>query len=403
MSSLSTTPHRFDQQPGYTPRTVLIATSIFLSGGFAGLFLSTVLFFSQVHNDLAAVHQDLTAQQTTIDKLTGKQGTASQTNSLLAELNRQERNIKDARSAVLSLHALDREVKRKTADIDYARQELEHVARLIEEVEAASDRLEQSHAIVEEFAILQSELAAQDSQLFYSLDAIDRVRDMNQRIYALSAEEDALHSSLTSFDMLAQRVQNVGERAEAFAYTMDDLDRLIERHEDLGAQLPGLEWDVDSMSNIVRQVSEQRGRIESANEVALEMTEVCDFINANDVAITNAMDTLEEMNGLESKVDEVSREIDTLVDAFHMVQGMNEAIQGVLMSSDRLRLGLAEMMLLEPAIERVVNDWTRIQSEIYSPNSGLSSQDFAKQIISNNAKSIAADEMEEVNTDSTRR
>lgn len=390
MSSLPTTTQRYGQQSNWNPKSILLTSTIFLSGGFAGLFFSTVLFFGQVHNDLASMNNDLSEAKATIAELTDTKDTARRTNSLLDELNRQELKLVQAKETVRSLRELEKEAQLNTAHIAQARQQLEEVGLLFYELQLAGDQIQTSLKQIDKIDQLQSELASQDISTYYSMEAVNRLRALNQQLLAVSAEEDALHGALSEIDQLGQRIQEVSSKADDASLAVDDLDRLIDRHRDLGAELPGLEWDVDTMFSIIRRVAEQKTRISQARETAREMSSLCDFVNGNSVAIDSAKNSLAGLENLDRQVDDVAQEVDEMVEAFRLVQGMNEAIHGVLISSDRLRHGLAEMMLLEPAIERVVNDWTHIQSRI-NPEGLMSQEAIAKKIIESQNATRAAE------------
>ncbi|EAQ78371.1 hypothetical protein [Blastopirellula marina] len=323
------------------------------------------MFFAQqdFHRELASVKSELAASRQDIQLLTGYADDAQKTNSLLGQLRRQRTSL---------------------AENQLLAGELEHT---LAKVEMAASRIEDANAVLARMEQLQLQIVNQQCLAGELAAALDQQKGMQHQLIDLATAHDSAKRSLDSLAKNQAKMQQIAGSLEENELTVDRVAAVLDKQVQLGDDIASAQTALDLAAEAAAQSAELQGalvdnRRNSGRALSAldEMVWVCEYLNSQSGRMATTQANLQQIDAIYQDVATLRDSIGGLVNNVETIQGLNRSLSAVVATSVGIRGGLAEIMLLEPAVRQLANSHREIERMISETN-GLDVQTRANQLI----------------------
>jgi hypothetical protein len=93
-----------------------------------------------------------------------------------------------------------------------------------------------------------------------------------------------------------------------------------------------------------------------------EMVWICEYLGSQEKSLAKAENSLDKIDILNQQAVRLDDSIQDLVENVDLIRGLNATMISVVGSSVKLRTGLAEIMLMEPAVQKLAGNLRSITS-----------------------------------------
>ncbi len=342
----------------------------------------------QVRQEVHAVHQPL-------DQLTGFKNTAHRANSLLARLEAQNGMLYKASQTLQQSNQLHDQVAQLSTKLGTAEVAADKLAQLEGQLqrqnaslERASQQLARSESRVGALEKLVRQLEnglPRAAQAQSALVALERVRDdvINQqcllpeldaavqshRVLEQSIRELASHTSATdrAIDLLAanqSKIQALAIGTEESGLVLHGLEELLAQQQQLQPQVAKLEETLENASALSYQALHVNSRLQGVQRQTAaasanldELAWLVEYLGSQDQKIAKAQSSLKQLDLIQQQVVQLDACVPELVENVNLVKGLNKTLVAVLGSSHDLRTQLAEIVLMQPAVEQLATQF----------------------------------------------
>ncbi|PQO47056.1 hypothetical protein [Blastopirellula marina] len=387
-------------------------------GGFSlilglalGIALSQYWLQQDLKQQLAAVERDIKATHHPLNQLTGFKDATIRANTLLGRLENQSSMLYKAGQTVQQSERLNDQIARMSTKLDSVEvaarklakmesnlthanaklavaegriRQLEELASRLNEDGADAYKAQEALAAIE---LTQQQLINQQCLMPELIATVDSQWRMQSAICDLAKQSDATGRAIELLADNQDRVQHLAVESEASQLVLGNVKHLLEDQQSMDLQVKKLADTLDAatalsyeairlntvLNNVHRQTS-------SATQNMDELAWLVDYINSQDDKIATAQKTLRQIDDITVQVARLDDCVPGLVENVDLVKGLNKTMGAVLGSSMSLRTQLAEIVLMQPAVEQLASRFEQLTSP--QPQTELASaKDRAKSMI----------------------
>ena len=305
------------------------ARSLMLGGG-AVLLTAWFGLLRPSQQHLAGLERQIVQLTRTVNDLNDTGDGAKGTNSLLARMQIQGRQLGEAEAAFARFEKLAGRIATQTAAIEQATATLERIDALHAGIAARGPAVGEATTVLDDMADLSSQVEA----------SRDKARAARESLAVLDALQEDLKMGIARVDAAKPVLADVQSLVGRMADTAADIDRAIEIHDrstrlgqmilDRETSLPGAERTFERMANLTAALSGQEAVTGPAEQRLGRL-----------VALKNSVVTGSDA------VDDAAAALTRLHDLSDGLRTANSTIGG-------LQHMIVDVMLLEPAVNRAV-------------------------------------------------
>ncbi|GAA4440570.1 hypothetical protein [Bremerella cremea] len=360
---------------------------------------------------LAAVQRDVKATHHPLDQLTGFRDATQRTNSLLAQLESQSGMLYKSGQTIQRSSNLHTEIGVLATKLGSAEQTAEKLATLQSNLDYANMKLAAAQQRVDELETLAARLEKSGPQVYKAQESLASIELVQQQLInqqclmpELTATVDShwkLQSSLCdlasqtdetrrALDMIAKhqdRVQQLAVNTEESNVVLGNVQALLEDQKSMDLQVQKLADTLDSATQLSYDAISLNSRILDVHEQTTtasknldEMAWLVDYLNSQEDKIATAQTNLQKIDQIEEQVARLDQCVPALVENVDLVKGLNETLVAVLGSSADLRSQLAEIVLMQPAVQQLASQFRSLTSPQES-GTLVSAKDRARAMI----------------------
>ena len=340
----------------------------------AGLLMMYVMAVRPAGERLQAMETELAALQRKIDKLVGSAGAAADSNNLLAELNKQHKQLDEAQEALRRFRLLQDDLLAQTAAAQAAADEISCLQlNLIAEGQASQE----AHEALDRLANLKETLIVQAETV---PQAAQSLSEMVSLTYGLIDEESAVRDALGALGTvrsLSRDVQNASVDAGQARSTLDELIGLKNTAAAAG-NVDDAARAIDNLLDLKRTVVDETDDLEIARTATEELLslkdelvirgnntytargnarrliEVCDTLSASSREMTTAEKNLESLLRMQSRLANQTDDLVSAIETMELLSDFRDDIEQQVRSLQGIRKSLVEIVMLQTAVGRAV-------------------------------------------------
>ncbi|MCC9609631.1 hypothetical protein LOC68_04245 [Blastopirellula sp. JC732] len=346
-----------DERSGFvTFALVLLGIAAGAAGG---------MFFAQrdFHRELASLKSELAESRHDIQVLTGYADDAAKTNSLLGQLRRQRTSL---------------------AENQLLAGELEHT---LAKVEAAASRIDDANAVLARMEELQQQIVNQQCLASELAAALDQQKMVQYQLIDLASAHDSAKRSLDALAHNQAKMQHIAGSLEENELTVDRVASVLDKQLQLSDDIASAQSALDLAAEVAADSAELHGVLadnrrnsEQALSSLDEMVWICEYLNAQSPRLAITQANLRQIDEIQKEAATLSDSIGGLVENVETIRGLNRSLSSIVTTTVGMRSGLAEIMLLEPAVRQLVTNHRELE-QLVNQTQQLDVQTRAKQLI----------------------
>lgn len=401
-----------DTDYGWASRNPGIVGGFCLVLGLAvGVAVNQFFLQQDLVKQLAKVEKEVKATHHPLNQLTGFKDATQRTNSLLARLEDQSSMLYKSGQTIQRSDRLHDEIARLSAklntvdataakltglqsDLDKANLKLSAAQKRVDELESLAARLARSGADIYKakdslasMELVQQQLINQQCLMPELTATVDSHWKLQNAICDLAAQSDATDRAIDSLAQNQNRVQQLAIDTEQSNLVLSNVQSILDDQKSMDLQVKKLADTLDSATELsygaIRlntRIMEVQKQTASANKNMDELAWLVDFLNSQEDKIALAQDNLHKIDEIEDQVVRLDDCVPALVENVDLVTGLNKTMVAVLGSSSDLRSQLAEIVLMQPAVEQLATKFRKITAP-EEDSKLVNARDRAKQMI----------------------
>lgn len=401
-----------DTDYGWAVRNPGIIGGFCLVLGIAvGIATSQIWLQQDLVKQLAQVEREVKATHHPLNQLTGFNDATQRTNSLLARLEDQSSKLYKAGQTIQRSDRLHDEIARLSAklntadataaklssmqaDLDKATLKLTAAQKRVDELESLAARIGRSEANIfqardalSEMELVQQQLINQQCLMPELTATVDSHWKLQNAICDLAAQSDATDRAIDSLAHNQNRVQQLAIDTEQSNLVLAQVQSILNDQSSMDLQVQKLADTLDATSELSYAAIRLNTRIKdvqkqttSASKNMDELAWLVNFLNSQDEKIAKAQENLHKIDQIEDQVVRLDDCVPTLVENVDLVTGLNKTMVAVLGSSDDLRSQLAEIVLMQPAVEQLATQFRQMTTPS-EEGTLVNARDRAKEMI----------------------
>lgn len=360
-----------------------------------GIGLTQFYLQHDVSRQLAEIRQEIQATHKPLGQLTGFKDTAHRANSLLGRLEAQSgllveagqtvaksdalvdeiarlsAKLTSAQAAADEMQRLEANLQRQTAALERATAKLASTEGRVRQLEALALRLQQGAPRIEEanhslvaLERLREEIINQQCLLPELNATVDSHKKLGDSIRELAGQSDVTSRAIATLAANQAQVQALAIGTEETNLVLSDMQHLVEQHGVLQPQVNLLADTLDEASALSYQslhlntrLRDLQQKTSAASKSLDEMAWVCDYLSSQDEKIAASQKNLKQIDTLQKQVAELGEVVPAMVENIDLVKGLNRTMVAILGSSASLRAQLAEIVLMQPAVEQLATQF----------------------------------------------
>ncbi|WP_146115483.1 MULTISPECIES: hypothetical protein [Pirellulaceae] len=360
---------------------------------------------------LAQVEKEVKATHHPLNQLTGFNDATQRTNSLLARLEDQSSKLYKAGQTIQRSDRLHDEIARLSAklntvdataaklsnmqsDLDKATLKLTAAQKRVDELESLAARLGRSGVDIykakdalSSMELVQQQLINQQCLMPELTATVDNHWKLQNAICDLAAQSDATDRAIDSLAHNQNRVQQLAIDTEQSNLVLAQVQSILDNQKSMDLQVQKLADTLDAATELSYEAIRLNTRIKdvrkettSATKNMDELAWLVNFLNSQEEKISKAQENLHKIDQIEDQVVRLDDCVPALVENVDLVTGLNKTMVAVLGSSSDLRSQLAEIVLMQPAVEQLATQFRQITA----PSEGsklVDARDRAKEMI----------------------
>lgn len=360
---------------------------------------------------LAKVEKEVKATHHPLNQLTGFNDATQRTNSLLARLEDQSSMLYKAGQTIQRSDRLHDEIARLSgklntvdataaklssmqADLDKATLKLTAAQKRVDELESLAARLGRNGADIfkakdalSSLELVQQQLINQQCLMPELTATVEKHWKLQNAICDLASQSDATDRAIDSLAHNQNRVQQLAIETEQSNLVLAQVQSILNDQSSMDLQVQKLADTLDAASELSYEsirlntrIKDVRKQTNSANKNMDELAWLVDFLNSQEEKIAKAQESLHKIDQIEDQVVRLDDCVPALVENVDLVTGLNKTMVAVLGSSSDLRSQLAEIVLMQPAVEQLATQFRQMTA----PSEGsklVDAKDRAKEMI----------------------
>ncbi len=364
-----------------------------------------------VVKQLSEVRKEVKATHHPLNQLTGFQDVTNRTNSLLSRLEEQSSKLYKAGQTVQRSDNLHDEIARLSAKLVSAEGTAKKLSTLQSDLDKANLKLVAAQQKVDELESLAARLGRNGADIYQAQDALASLELVQQQlinqqclmpeltatvdshwqlqnaICDLAAQSDATGRAIDSLAINQDRVQQLAVDTEQSNLVLANVQSILHDQKSMDLQVKKLADTLDAATQLSYEairlntrIKDVRNQTTSATKNMDEMAWLVDFLNSQEDKIAKAQENLHKIDEIENQVVRLDDCVPALVENVDLVTGLNKTMVAVLGSSADLRSELAEIVLMQPAVEQLATQFRQMTTP---QDSGklVNAKDRAKQMI----------------------
>ncbi|MBI1248104.1 hypothetical protein GC197_09710 [bacterium] len=361
---------------------------------------------------LAAVQRDVKATHHPLDQLTAFSDSTQRANSLLGRLEEQSSMLYKASQTVQRSDRLHDEIARLSAKLVAAQESATKLQSLESELEATNLKLVSAQQRVDELEMLAARLSRSDVQIDMARESLTEIESIQQQlinqqclmpellatvdfhwklensICKMAAQSDATSRAIDSLAKNQDRVQELAIGTEEANVVLGNVEALLENQQSIDLQVQKLADTLDSATELSYKAIRLNTRIKdisthttAASKNMDEMAWLVDYLNSQEDKLAQAESNLHKIDNIEKQVTRLDQCVPDLVENVDLVKGLNKTLVSVLDSSAGLRSELAEIVLMQPAVQQLASQFRSMTTPTDSGTKVVSARERAKAMI----------------------
>lgn len=360
---------------------------------------------------LAKVEKEVKATHHPLNQLTGFNDATQRTNSLLARLEDQSSKLYKAGQTVQRSDRLHDEIARLSAKLNTAETTAAKLSTLQSDLDKANLKLSAAQQRVDELESLASRLGRNGADIYKAKDTLASMEMVQQQlinqqclmpeltatvdshwklqnaICDLASQSDATDRAIDSLAHNQNRVQQLAVDTEQSSLVLSHVQSILDDQKSMDLQVQKLADTLDAATELSYEairlntrIKDVRKQTSSANKNMDEVAWLVNFLNSQEEKIAQAQENLHKIDQIEDQVVRLDECVPALVENIDLVTGLNKTMVSVLGSSSDLRSQLAEIVLMQPAVEQLATQFRQITA----PSEGsklVNARDRAKEMI----------------------
>lgn len=376
-----------------------------------GVAVSQFWLQQDLREQLAAVERDVKATHHPLNQLTGFKDASNRTNSLLGRLELQSGMLYKAGQTIQQTERLNDEIARLAGKLDSIDKAAEKMAKMESNLTYANAKLAVAEGRVRQLEELANRLKNSGPQVYMAQDALASIELIQQQlinqqcvmpeltetvnsqwklqdaICDLAAQADATDRAIDSLASHQDRVQELAIDTESSQLVLSNVQHMLKDQQSMDLQVKKLADTLDAATELsyeaIRlnsQLNNVYKQTSAASKNMDEMAWLVDYINSQETKISAAQKNLKKIDDIQQQVVRLDECVPSLVENVDLVTGLNKTMGAVLGSSADLRAQLAEIILMQPAVEQLA---TRFQKLTAPDTKGelVSVRDRAKSMV----------------------
>jgi len=401
-----------DMDYGWATRNPGIIGGFCLVLGIAfGVAVTQFWLQQDMVKQLAKVEKEVKATHHPLNQLTGFNDATQRTNSLLSRLEAQSGMLYKAGQTIQRSDRLHDEIAQLSAklntadstaaklsslqsDLDKANLKLTAAQQRVDELESLAARLGRSKADIYQakdslasMEMVQQQLINQQCLMPELTATVDSHWKLQNAICDLAAQSDATDRAIDSLAHNQSRVQQLAIDTEQSNLVLANVQSILDDQKSMDLQVQKLADTLDSATQLSYEAIRLNARIKdirkqtsSANKNMDELAWLVNFLNSQEEKIAQAQGNLHKIDQIEDQVIRLEDSVPALVENVDLVTGLNKTMVAVLGSSSDLRSQLAEIVLMQPAVEQLASKFRQMTAPPESSKL-VSAKDRAKEMI----------------------
>lgn len=326
-----------DHQVFSDERAGIVTIALVLLGIAAGA--AGGMFFAQrdFHRELASLKSELAESRHDIQVLTGYADDAQKTNSLLGQLRRQRTSL---------------------AENQLLAGELEHT---LAKVEAAALRIDDAKAVLARMEDLQQQIVNQQCLAGELVAALDQQKAVQYQLSDLASAHDSAQRSLNALADNQSKLQAIAGSLEENELTVQRVANVLDKQLQLNDDIASAQSAIELATDVAAHSAELHGALadnrrdsEQALSTLDEMVWICEYLNSQSNRLATTQANLRQIDEIQKEAATIKDSIGGLVENVETIKGLNGSLTTIVASTVGIRNGLAEIMLLEPAVRQLV-------------------------------------------------
>lgn len=383
-----------DTDLGWLQRNIgLAACFCLVLGGLLGIGISQISFQRGISDQLAEVQRELRATKHEIHHLTGFEANADKANSLLAKLEAQSGLVFKAARSLEEAQRLHAQVADLDLKLGSAQGSLDRTERLLGQLDRNSARVHQAQSMAIQLTDLVGDLSRQADKLpeaQATLASIDRLqesvinqqcmmpelkatveahRDLESSIGRLSQSYDATKRSLDLIARTQAKIQEIGIETEQAGSVLLQVDSLLAEQQGMQRRLGDIDAALQEAAHLQQDATRLQAKLVGNRKNSWEamsnldeMVWICEYLGSQGQTLAKAENSLTKIDILNEQAVRLDASIQDLVENVDLIRGLNATMISVVSSSVKIRTGLAEIMLMEPAVQKLAGSLRGITS-----------------------------------------
>ncbi|TWT30820.1 hypothetical protein [Blastopirellula retiformator] len=344
-------------------RSGLVTCALVLLGIAAGA--AGGMFFAQrdFHREIATLKAEVAESRHDIQVLTGYADDAGRTNSLLSQLRRQRTSL---------------------AENQLLAGELEHT---LAKVEAAALRIDDAKAVLARMEDLQEQIVNQQCLASELAAALDQQKTVQYQLIDLATDHDSAKHSLDALASNQSRMQEIADSLEENELTVDRVASVLDKQVRLGDDIASAQAALDLAAEVAADSAELHGALadnhrnsERALSSLDEMVWICEYLNSQSPRLAITQANLRQIDEIQKEAATLKESVGGLVENVETIRGLNRSLSSVVTTTVGMRSGLAEIMLLEPAVRQLASSHRELE-QLVNGTPQLDVQSRARQLI----------------------
>ncbi|PHS02975.1 MAG: hypothetical protein COA78_19605 [Blastopirellula sp.] len=390
-----------DSDPTWMQQNAGFVAFLFLMiGTAAGAAGSLFYVQSNMLAEMDGLKDEIYESRKAVNKLTAFEDSSKKANTLLANLEEQKhlftqasrtmreidslkRTISGLDSKISSVNAVAFKMQSLLKQIDSqagllseSKQRVSDVHETLNDVDSLIDRINgqtETVAVANEtldiIEGLHNQVVNQQCVIPELVATIEAHKQLENDVFVMASSADATRRAIESLGSNQARIQEIAFTLEETQQSMNQVESLITRQQQLAPKVVALEVTLESTEKTLQKANqvhnlliENRASAVKAFANLDELLWICEHLGAQDEKLIKAEENLYKINIINDQVMDLDDCADSLVDQVKMIQNLNIAMSTVLNSSNQLRSGMGELMLLQPAIEQLTSKMRHLNS-----------------------------------------